>query len=807
MTPDRSIVLRAAEWLLGLDRIRLGSDAPVYLQWNSPYPGWFVLAFSLLVLLFIAVAYWGERGRPGGRIILASLRAALAGLVIAMLCRPVLILQRNRVSPSHVALLVDTSASMARIDDDAASGLSRLDLARRVLTADDARPLHTLLVRNQLRIYHFAQDAGPLGTAANPADLESVLSQLASLTPDGSGTNLARSLERVLRRPEGGRLAAVILASDGRSTEPAPLAGAIAAAKAQQVPIYPLLIGSPVPPRDVGVGSVTWDGNVFAKDILSVRVLLEATGLSSPVPVTVRLVDEGRGRIAVAETVSVGGETASQEVELRTRPARSGRLRYRVEIVHLDGDADADNDSDVVDVWVHDEPARVLYVEQLPRFEYRYLKNALVREDTVRCSILLLGADAGFAQEGTAPIRRFPETPEELAGYDVVLFGDVDPAGDWLTGAQAQMLVDFIGQRGGGFGLIAGERHAPHRFRGTVLEKLIPVRIDPEFLGGYAQTLTASFVPRVTPAGRRSRLFRFGLGGPPARPSPVDGPSPVDDGGASVVAALPGWYWFARTLGPKPGAEVFLEHPTVQGGEGAMPLVVVGRYGAGKVLFHASDDTWRWRKGTGELICDGFWIQVIRALMPARAPGADRRLVIRPGQRRYHYGQRVDVEVKISDPELLSGFEDQVRLTVHDDEGRPVAKVDGKRLSGSSPLFEGSFIPPSPGTFTFTVEGLAPEGPDSQPAAAVASIRVERATLESRRPEADHATLKHLAAETEGEMVALDRLDEALGVLRDRSVRVPDDVSETLWDSKLAFILFAMLITAEWILRKAYGMI
>ena len=136
-----------------------------------------------------------------------------------------------------------------------------------------------------------------------------------------------------------------------------------------------------------------------------------------------------------------------------------------------------------------------------------------------------------------------------------------------------------------------------------------------------------------------------------------------------------------------------------------------------------------------------------------------------------------------------------------------MAKVDGKRLSGSSPLFEGSFIPPSPGTFTVSVENVPPGGPAFQPVAAVASIRVERATLESRRPEADHAALKHLATETEGEVVALDRLAEVFGVLRDRSVRVPDDVSETLWDSKLAFILFAMLITAEWILRKAYGMI
>ncbi|MFH0981072.1 MAG: hypothetical protein V2A79_05995 [Planctomycetota bacterium] len=871
MMPDRPIIFSALEWLLGLDQIRLGRDAPIYLRWNSPYPGWFILAFSLVVLLFIAFAYRREPGRSGRRIVLTGLRAALAGLVIALLCRPVLILQRNRVSPSHVALLLDTSASMSQVDrptesadeppgrrasrrvypgahttagvNPAARLASRLDLVRRALTANHAEPLRALLRRNDLRLYHFAAEARPIDTVprldAPPAeggapdpetpDLDRTLAQLAHLTADGTSTDLARSLEQVLSRTEGGHLAALILASDGRSTEPTPIAEAIAAAQAQQIPIYPLLVGSPVPQPDVGIESGTADGNVFAKDILAVRARLQASGLSAPTPVTVQLVDEELERVVASQTIEIGGvndaagpagttpqragETPGLvEVELRTKPARAGRLRYRIQVVPPDGDADADNNAEVVEVWVRDEPARVLYVEQQPRYEYRYLKNALVREDTVRAGILLLSADAEFAQEGTDPIRRFPETPEEFQGYDVVLFGDVDPTGDWLTSAQAQMLVNFVGQRGGGFGLIAGERHAPHRFRGTVLEKLIPVRIDPDFLGAYAETLTAAFVPRVTPEGERSRLFHFDVGRPPP-----DGTAPSLTHGelTSIVSTLPGWYWFARTLGPRPGAEVLLEHPTVQTDTGPMPLVVVGRYGAGKVLFQASDDTWRWRRGAGELVYDGYWIQVVRALVPTREPDADHRWVVRPKKRQYRYGERVEVQVQVRDAALLTGLEDEVRLIVRDQEGQPVAQVDAKRLGGMSPLFEGSFIPPGVGTFSFSIEGqpsgvgpaFQPVGPAFQPVGPAASFHVKQASLEFRRPEADHATLERLAAETGGELVAPDRLTEVFAQLRDRSVRIPDDVSEPLWDSRLAFILFAFLITCEWILRKVYGMI
>ena len=50
-----------------------------------------------------------------------------------------------------------------------------------------------------------------------------------------------------------------------------------------------------------------------------------------------------------------------------------------------------------------------------------------------------------------------------------------------------------------------------------------------------------------------------------------------------------------------------------------LPIVVTGRYGAGKLFFQATDDTWRWRRHSGELLHDSYWVQVARELMPAQA--------------------------------------------------------------------------------------------------------------------------------------------------------------------------------------------
>ena len=108
------------------------------------------------------------------------------------------------------------------------------------------------------------------------------------------------------------------------------------------------------------------------------------------------------------------------------------------------------------------------------KHEYRYLKNALLREKTMDLSVLLTDADEQFVQEGTDPIRRFPETPEELNRYDVVFFGDVDPRGRWLSTSQMNMLLDFIGNEGGGFALIAGERARAATVRGHAAREARP---------------------------------------------------------------------------------------------------------------------------------------------------------------------------------------------------------------------------------------------------------------------------------------------------------------------------------------------
>ncbi len=885
---------RLLEWLLDLDHIRLGRDEPLSLQWQMPVEPWVLAGIGALAALVVLLSYAKESGSRWRRIPLAGIRVALLALVLAVLCRPTLVLQHNRVERSYVAILLDESRSMARAETYADAALaesvatgagladaallsehSRLELVRRAFLAREAAPLRELLKTNAVQLYTFAgalrRVASPVGhsvgggrssptrgdATAVVALLDELIEGIDSAQADGAATDLAGALREVIEDARGRRLAAIVVAGDGRSTTSTditeltgrPTRGSdatpvlsVAKGRVRMIPIYAIRIGSPAPVRDIRVGPLRAEESVFVNDILAVEAQIDAVGLTEPTQVTVRLVDERSGLSVATRTLILEpraalpgwgqpGSDASGSVELLTKPTRAGTVRYRVEVSPLADELTTDNNVDKVEVTVVDDKLHVLYVDGYPRYEYRYLKNALVREPSMKISVLLLEADERFVQEGTEPIRRFPESPEELSRYDVVLFGDVDPRAQWLSIAQMRMLLDFVGNDGGGFGLIAGERYAPHRFRGTPLRRLLPIRIDdghsPGSSGRYASTtgtvgtVADGFNPRLTPDGMTSRLLRFAnddlvATDPRVGRGVASAPRGGREASRRVFDALPQLYWFARTLGQKPGATVLLEHPTVRvpARRDPMPLVVIGRYGAGKLFFQATDDTWRWRRHDGEFLHDTYWVRVARELMGPRTMGTvgrDKRLVIRTDRRNYVYGQRVQTQVEVVDSELLAEQGDAMNVVLTDRQDAPVLRFSVARLVASDPSvgrtagkFEGSCVPPRTGSFTLTVEDVGPRLGD-KPAAA--RIHVAATDPESRRVEADHRILEQIATATGGRLVDLEKLEEAFAAIPDRSVQIPDDIRETLWDSKLVLLVFSSLISVEWALRKAFGML
>ncbi len=65
------------------------------------------------------------------------------------------------------------------------------------------------------------------------------------------------------------------------------------------------------------------------------------------------------------------------------RPTAPGRVTLTVEVAPVPGELDESNNVRTFEIDVREERLRVLLVEGAPRWEYRYLRNALVRDPGV----------------------------------------------------------------------------------------------------------------------------------------------------------------------------------------------------------------------------------------------------------------------------------------------------------------------------------------------------------------------------------------------------------------------------------------
>lgn len=776
---------RLFEWLLGLERVRLGADAPLSLRFATAPAAWIMLIGAVIAVVLVFRLYRRQRVPSGWRWALMALRFCVIMTGLFMIGRPMVVLQRNEVEPSVVAVMVDSSASMAT--DDGPLGASRWHGGGTALFSTANALIPSLLGRHEAEVWTFDSAATRIGRASSMDGAALLMKKLEESKPAGRASDLASSVLQVLEATRGVKLAGLVVVSDGRQTALGALETALASADARGVSIHSVAVGSEAPKIDAEASSVHAAEDAFVQDLVRVQVQLEFRGLAESTPFSLELRDKATGEVLSSRRAEAEGDTETWRGDLTYRPTSIGRRILTAGVAPLTGEENTSNNTIELSITAHDTRLSVLYVEDQPRYEYRYLKNMLIRERTLESSCLLLSATAGFTQEGTRPIAQFPRSEEELGRYDVVILGDVDPRGDWLSPAQETLLVDHVSQRGGGLAFVAGERYMPHRLRGTKLEKLLPVRLLPNFNGPYEGTYADPFIPRLTAEGRESRLFAWDESG----------------GTTDLVSSMPGWFWFASVKGSQPGATVLATHPSARAGEEDAPLAVLGRHGVGRTFYLGSDDLWRWRQYAGEGYYNHLWLQIIRTLGRGRRFGADRGWRIETDRRRYELGREVRVEL-VAGSGRAQPLPPRPTILATDLNDQPVARIELSRGGTDLSLATGVLVPARTGVLSLAVEGVLPADAG---APAPRTIEVFAMDRERGRTEADPSFLRTISEASGGTFRRIDDdLSDLAAAIPDRSVQIAADVEESIWDTRLMLILFTALIATEWVIRKAIGL-
>jgi hypothetical protein len=601
----------------------------------------------------------------------------------------------------------------------------------------------------------------------------------------GDQTRLGEALRDVLNNLRGSPPSAIVLISDGITTDGEKLSAAARLARQKSVPLYTVAVGNSDPVLDLELHNLLVDDTAFVNDPITFTYTLTGHGLAGKTT-RVQLKKAGEAAPLASQEVTIGEEGKPQKFELTYTPPAAGDLDVVLEAVPVKNESNVRNNNETRHISVRDEKIRVLLADLLPRWEFRELKALLEREKTVELKTVLQDADPEYVQEDLSALPHFPVTREELFQYDVLIFGDVNPA--YLSSSMLEHLREFVNERGRGILFIAGPAHNPFGYRGTPLETLLPIELDGLTVPPADAPLPESFRPELTVEGRKgSSIFRF-----------ADGERESQE----VWQFLPGFFWMVEARDVKPGAIVYATHPVHLASRGKVPLIVTQRYGNGKVVFHATDELWRWRFRTGDSFYGRYWVHVIRFLSRSKLLGKDSGAELTTDHKVYRTGETVQLRVRFIDEKLVPSGGGGVTVIV-ERSGGGQEKVALARVPEAPSVFEGQF--PQAATGKYHAWVAAPAFARAPPAE---DFEVRPSEREMRVLRTDLGELRQAALTTGGKTY---RVADAGRLADDIPIGLPVPIEKNrevpLWNHWLALCLFAALVCSEWILRKRWRLI
>jgi von Willebrand factor type A domain len=794
---------RVAEWLLGIPPVEPGQGTTWRFGHSFPWPTWVLLLFVIVGVVFVVGVYRRDAGHltRRARLALAALRLLTIGVLLFILSEAVLSIERTGLP--YVVFLLDNSGSMGTEDPlpqselkGAAEGLlaasrldrgSRLNLAKSQLLRDEGELLKNLLSNHKVRVYTVAEAESILGEPAylQSAEIDQLLPRLRAVEPQGAETRLGDALRGVLNNLRGTPPSAVVVLSDGITTDGEKLSAAARYARQKSVPVFTVAFGNAEAVRDVELHNLLVDEVAFVNDPVTFSYTLTGHGVAGKKS-RVALRKKGETAILAEQEVTLSDDGKAQKLELTYTPATVGEFDLVLAADDIGQEANVRNNSESRHLNVRDEKIRVLLVDSLPRWEFRELKALLEREKTIELKTVLQDSDPEYAQEDLYALGHFPVTKDDLFQYDVLILGDVNLS--YLSGSVLDNVSEFVRDRGRGLLLIAGPYHNPASFRGTPLETLLPIELEGVVVPTPETPISDSFRPDLTIEGRKgSSIFRF---------------SDSERDSLEVWQSLPGMFWMVEAPQLKSGAIIYAAHPTRDGARGKLPVIVTQRFGNGKVLFHATDELWRWRFRTGDTWYGRYWVQVVRFLARSKLLGQDSTAELTADRKMYRTGETITLRVRFVDEKLAPTTNDGVTVVVEKVDGAQ-KRVPLTRVPEASAVFEGQLPQAAEGKYHAWV--ATPAFAKAPPAE---DFEVRPSERETRILRTDVAELKQAATITGGKMIPWHSAGGlASEIPPGLPVTMEADEPIRLWNHGLALTLFATLLSLEWILRKRWRLI
>ncbi len=746
-----------------------------------------LLAAGFIVLLVLQWRDLRTRVRTGTRWGLCLLRGLAYLLLLLILLNPTLMIQKVlRLLPS-LAVVLDTSSSMALPDGGGngpgnepgqAQQASRLDRALSYLRAGKDVLLETFAENYQVKLYQFDETARLL---SDP--------ELEAIEANGHTTDITGSLITLLEENRATPPAGVLLLSDGGHHG---VDAGLDYLRQANLPIVTAGIGRPDAYQDIHVASIQAPSLTFLHYPVTIQASLHIWGYAGThIPVVLKR----SGRVVSTQNVRVTPNASEYQVAFEVLPEDIGEFTYTVSVAPRLGEALTDNNTKTFPLSVARDKIRVLLVCGSPTWNYRFLRQAFKQDpsvDLISFVILRTPSDVVNVPESQLSLIPFPTRrlfTQELHNFDLIVFENFSFQ-SYFPWYYLENVRNYV-REGGAFAMIGGRlAFAQGGYAGTPIEEILPVMMRPD-RNDY-RALPQRMV--LTPEGRRHPITR--LASDPQENQRVWQSFTDLDAINLVAQAKPE----ATVLGISSGR--FAGSPTA-------PLLAVQRFGKGRTLALMTDYTWKWNfQMAGQLDSNQYYLQFIRQLgrWLIRDPGL-KQVRIMADATEFPLGSEVTGTVKVlkDDYQPATQATPTAKLKTPAGLGQPLQLVPTKNPGE----FAYRFRAEDSGLYSLDVQ--ADIGRTTHEANRLL-LRVSSLGGEQQNAAPNHALLKDIAKQTGGTFFALDdpkrpplsSLVDFFGGQPD--YKVLEETRKRLRETFPVLILILTCLAVEWWWRRRVGL-
>lgn len=759
-----------------------------------------------LATALAALAFWLYRSelrrRSSGKRVamtLPILRAASVWLIVVMLLEPSIALRHIEGEPNELVIVVDDSASMSRNDED---GKTRWQAAIDLITNPEVLSLTKLADRFNVRLLRSSGTKEELLWSADskavekpPLPEQQLLKIEATLSAEGSSKAadtlqaalpMHSALGRIVDRYPG---AVVLMLSDGVTTDGDSLSVAAQKRAANAPPLFFVGLGAESDVIDAKLLSISAPQQVDQLDSIAGEVRIEADP-KLPAKLSIRHQDKvvwstsltadqlTQQRVPFSFPVKPLLDAADESSSV-PQSQRSGLLSFTATLEQSPQDIEPRNNTASFHSWVSLLRNRVLLVDSRPRWETRYIRNALDRDPTWEVTAISIAE-----REGRDEFASIIENPTRLAEFDLVILGELDNG--TLTETAQKNLHRYVADVGGGLIVIDGRLGSYRQEALEEMRDILPVEFRSETFDADIFKPLYQAIPTAA-----------------AKDQPTFMVTAKENSETFDWKSLPTFY-IQSAVKAKPAATVLM-NAVDETNNTSLPVFVEMRVGSGLVFYSASDQTWKWRYKQADAVHRRLWAQICRGYTRKPFLIHTPTIDLDVNAKIFRPQDSIPVRARLDSNQFNSQADRLVYAIITNDKTGDEQRFQMQTDTSQKNQFAGTVPALPPGEYTFRLETSGMTA--LQQAVSAKIIVADDARAELLASYQDRAAMQQAASSTDGAYFTLQQASELMDRLVAQSTgRVIRD-NYALWKSYWWFVPLVVLLACEWLLRKRSGLI